>query len=279
MTVFSPELTHSYDSGMGAGSSGKQGVDVPSPLISPIEERLSFAKIVVNHNPEDISLDSLQAMKPVHKGMYMTVMVDEKLYKSGVSELRDSLIGRIIHVRGDTPLTHIALVNRLGDVWKIRTPWSLTPLGEGYYNIRFSCDVDRERIYARPSWKLNPGLLRLQRWVPDFNPFKVNKSVVQAWIRISELPLEYWNKHIITALASAVGTVIKIDERTLNRTMGRFARVLVELDLKQERDETLMFEQAGHCSFVSVQYERLPELCKLCSIIGHATGHCGGKPR
>ncbi|KAL8556586.1 hypothetical protein ACS0TY_004150 [Phlomoides rotata] len=218
-------------------------------------------------------------MKPVHKGMYLTVMVDEQLYKEGVSELRDSLIGRIIHVHGDKPLTHEALVTRLGDVWGINTQWSLTPLGEGYYNIRFSCDTDREKIFARRLWQLKSGLLRLQRWVLDFNPFRVNTSVVQTWIRISELPLEYWNKHIITALASAVGTIIKIDERTLSRTMGRFARVLVELDLKHDREETLMFKHDGHCSFVSIQYERLTEFCKFCSVIGHTTGHCGEDSR
>ncbi|KAL8515514.1 hypothetical protein ACS0TY_014269 [Phlomoides rotata] len=131
------------------------------------------------------------------------VTVDENLYKAGVSELRDSLIGRMIHVHGDKPLSHDALIKRMGEVWNIRTPWSLTSLGEGYYNIQFSCDV-------------------------------------------------YWNKHIITALSSVVGT---------------------------EREVTIMFEWAGHCSFVSVQYERLPEFCKFCSVIAHATGHCGGKSR
>ncbi|KAL8458490.1 hypothetical protein ACS0TY_036129 [Phlomoides rotata] len=61
--------------------------------------------------------------------------------------------------------------------------------------------------------------------------------------------------------------------------MGRFARVLVELDLKQDREDTLMFERAGHCSFVSVHYECLPEFCKFCNVIGHATGHCSGNNR
>ncbi|KAL8497099.1 hypothetical protein ACS0TY_020687 [Phlomoides rotata] len=218
-------------------------------------------------------------MKSIHKGMYLTVIVDEQLYKEGVSELRDSLIGRIIHVCGDKPVAHETLVTRLGDIWGIKTPWSLTPLGEGYYNMRFSYDADMEKFFARRLWQLKPGLLRLQRWVPDFNPFRVNTSVVQAWIRISELPLEYWNKHIITALASAVGTVIKIDERTLSRTMGCFARVLVDLDLKHDREETLMFELEGHCSFVSIQYERLPDFCKFCSVIGHTTRNCGGDSR
>ncbi|KAL8498895.1 hypothetical protein ACS0TY_022023 [Phlomoides rotata] len=235
-------------------SSNSETLASPSLVVPPATERLSYARAVANRNLDTISKESLQVMKPARKGLYLTVAVDETLYMEGVSELQDSLIGRILHVRGDKPLSHDTLVNRLGDVWEIKTSWFMTPLGEGYYNIRFSCSTDRERIYARRLRQIKPGLLRLQRWVPNFNPFRVNTSVVQAWIRISELPLEYWNKHIITALASAVGTVIKIDERTLNRTMGRFARVLMELDLKQERDESLMFEWAGHYSFSTSVY-------------------------
>ncbi|KAL8523002.1 hypothetical protein ACS0TY_013098 [Phlomoides rotata] len=58
--------------------------------------------------------------------------------------------------------------------------------------------------------------------------------------------------------------------------MDRFARVLVEFDLKQDWEEYLMFERAGHCSFVGVQYERLPDYYKFCNMIGHVTGLCGG---
>ncbi|KAL8480938.1 hypothetical protein ACS0TY_027453 [Phlomoides rotata] len=59
--------------------------------------------------------------------------------------------------------------------------------------------------------------------------------------------------------------------------MGHFARVLVEVDLKQEREEFLLFERAGHCSFVGITYECVPDFCNFCNLIGHITGHCGGQ--
>ncbi|KAL8537633.1 hypothetical protein ACS0TY_012669 [Phlomoides rotata] len=220
-------------------------------------------------------MDILAAMKPVRKGLYLTVAVDEGLHKQGVLELRDSLIGRVTHVRGDKPLVQSELIKKLTAIWGIRSPWSLIPIGEGFYNFQFTCGDDRERIFAKLSWQIKPGLLRLQCWVQDFNPYKVSTSVAQVWIRISELPLEYWNNNIITTLASAVGTVIKLDERTASRSMGRFARVLVELDLKQDREENVMFERAGYRSVVYIQYERLPEFCNYCNVMGHSTGNCG----
>ncbi|KAL8472980.1 hypothetical protein ACS0TY_029986 [Phlomoides rotata] len=140
----------------------------------------------------------MQTVKPVRKGLYLTVVVDEGLHKDGVLELRDSLIGRIIHARGDKPLSQDELIKKLGSIWGLQTPWNLIPIGEGYYNFQFSCADDRERIFSKRTWHIKPGLLRLQCWVQDFNPYKVSSSVIQVWIQILELPLEYWNPHIIT---------------------------------------------------------------------------------
>ncbi|KAL8513601.1 hypothetical protein ACS0TY_012903 [Phlomoides rotata] len=245
-----------------------------APVLAKAAPLKSYANVVRAASSTQVSAETLQAMKPVRKGLYLTVAIDEDFHKKGVLELRDSLIGRVIHARGDKPLSQEDLIKKLGDIWGIRTPWNLIPIGEGYYNIQFSCGDDGERIFAKRTWQIKPGFLRLQQWVPEFNPYKVSSSVAQVWIRISELPLEYWNPNIITALASVVGTVIKLDEHTASRSMGRFARVLVELNLKHDREEYVTYERAGHMSEVYILYERLPEFCKYCAVIGHTTGNC-----
>ncbi|KAL8557473.1 hypothetical protein ACS0TY_004776 [Phlomoides rotata] len=70
--------------------------------------------------------------------------------------------------------------------------------------MQFSCHDDEECIFAKRAWSIKLGVLRLQRWVPDFNPYGASTSVAQVWIQISEIPLKYWTIHIITALASAM---------------------------------------------------------------------------
>ncbi|KAL8493270.1 hypothetical protein ACS0TY_024473 [Phlomoides rotata] len=169
------------------GSKAGASSSPPSEILPTVQQvvasekppqKLTYAGAVTNKHREEISSEVLQAMKPTRKGQYLTVTIDKNLYKEGVSVLRDSLIGRIIHVKGDKPLGHEALVTRLRDLWNIRTPWSMIPIGEGYYSIQFSCNEDKERIFARRSWQLKPGLLRLQHWVPDFNPYRVTTSVI-----------------------------------------------------------------------------------------------------
>ncbi|KAL8523893.1 hypothetical protein ACS0TY_013742 [Phlomoides rotata] len=66
----------------------------------------------------------------------------------------------------------------------------LIPLNRGYYTIRFSLLEDRDRIFKKRHWLLQPGALRLQNWVHDFNPDKVCTSLAQVWVRILDLPMD-----------------------------------------------------------------------------------------
>lgn len=93
--------------------------------------------------------------------------------------------------------------------------------------------------------------------------------------------MEYFYVPIIECIASALGQVVSVDERTRNRTMCHYARVLIELDLRKENEYNIMYERSGHCSIASVGYEQHPPFCTHCQIVGHSFDDCrahGGKP-
>ncbi|KAL8488060.1 hypothetical protein ACS0TY_024368 [Phlomoides rotata] len=56
--------------------------------------------------------------------------------------------------------------------------------------------------------------------------------------------------------------------------MGHYARILVEIDMRNELIEKIMYKRAGVCSFANITYERLPDFCRGCSIVGHTTTTC-----
>ncbi|KAL8546962.1 hypothetical protein ACS0TY_006609 [Phlomoides rotata] len=140
--------------------------------------------------------------------------------------------------------------------------------------IRFSLLEDRDRIFRRRHWLLQPGVFRLQSWVQDFNPNRVCSSLAQVWVRIMDLPMEYWQPSILEAMASAFGTLIRIDDHTIHRRMGHYARILVEVDMKMELIEKIMYKRSGVCSFANLVFEHLLEFCRNCGIVGHTTAVC-----
>lgn len=70
-----------------------------------------------------------------------------------------------------------------------------------------------------------------------------------------------------------------VDERISNRTICHFAKVLVKLDLRKDKEAFIMYERAGHCVIASVGYEKHPEFCSSCKILGHTTSDHKRKSR
>jgi hypothetical protein len=137
--------------------------------------------------------------------------------------------------KGSTPLTVVALKNKLLPLWKDLARWGITSLGKGYYEFCFSSLEDVQRVRYVASWNLQPGFLKLFAWSPDFNPILQKNTTTQVWVRIYGLAQEYLRRKILFAIASSIGTPICTDaiaaKPMFDRTFGHFARVLVDMDL------------------------------------------------
>jgi hypothetical protein len=127
-------------------------------------------------------------------------------------------------------------------------------------------------------WNLNPGLLKLFPWTKEFNSSTQKNSSAQVWMRIYGLGHEYWRPKILFAIASSVGTPICTDSNTgkpmLERTFGHFARVLVDIDLTIELKYKVLVERKGFAMFVELDYEKIPDYCSICKMVGHNDGNC-----
>jgi len=107
----------------------------------------------------------------------------------------------------------------------------MVPLGKGYYDFHFDSTDDLRKIWVVGTINLKPSLLRLYQWTKDLKYLSQKQTHVSLWIRLLELPREYWRQRTLEEIASAVGTPIDIDGPTRNRTFGHYARSLVDTDL------------------------------------------------
>lgn len=121
------------------------------------------------------------------------------------------------------------------------------------------------------------GILRLYQRTPDFIPNIQKQTHIQCWIRIFDLPQEYWRPKILYEIAGVLGTPISLDENNRNRSLGHFARVLVDIALSGNLLSEIMVERDSFAFFVSFEYERLPAFCSFCKAIGHEVSGCKKK--
>lgn len=123
------------------------------------------------------------------------------------------------------------LGSKLSKLWNPFGNWKMVPLGKGFFEFSFVSPEDLRCVWTIGSWNLNPGLMRLFAWTPDFNPLSLKQNNSQCWIRIFELPQEYWRPKILFSIAGGLGTPISLDEATRKKDLGHFACVLVDVDL------------------------------------------------
>jgi hypothetical protein len=212
------------------------------------------------------------------KGDRLAIEIPDEAYQAGLEACKHNLHGRIFWPKGSTPLSVVALKEKLSLIWEGLSKWGIISLGKGFYEFTFSSLEDVKRVRSIPSWNINPGLLKLFAWSRDFNPKLQHNTSAQVWVRIYGLAQEYWHKSILFTIAGSLGTPICTDSVTAKpmheRTFGQFARVLVDIDISQPLRYKILVERKGFAFFVELDYEHIPDFCSSCNVIGHHVTNC-----
>lgn len=76
-------------------------------------------------------------------------------------------------------------------------------------------------------WMVFDHYLAIRPWMHDFIASKTKIKRTLVWIGFPSLGMEYFDESLLLALASIVGSPIKVDIRTMDASSGKFARVCV----------------------------------------------------
>ena len=98
-------------------------------------------------------------------------------------------------------------------------------LGNGWLLFRFSNLQDINLVWNGRLWHVSGLNLVLRRWEPFFDPYSATIQRIDQWVKITRLPLELWEEESLKHLLKDVGHYLKVDDITLNRSKGKFARV------------------------------------------------------
>uniref|UniRef100_A0A2N9H5A8 CCHC-type domain-containing protein n=1 Tax=Fagus sylvatica TaxID=28930 RepID=A0A2N9H5A8_FAGSY len=101
-------------------------------------------------------------------------------------------------------------------------------------------------------------------------PSTASVSSIAVWVRLPELPVEYYHKEALLLIGSGLRPVLRVDVNTATRTRGRFARICIQLDLEKPLARTIRVGKAK----IAVIYEGIGLLCFQCGKIGHRKEWC-----
>lgn len=242
------------------------------PLPSPMKP--TFASILNSEPPPlGFCIDDLQP--PFLENGLVSVCISEEPYLRGLACCKTNLVGRLVLASKTPPLKSHELMQQLWALWPSLSNWSVSPLGRGFFMLQFQSMEDMQKIWSLGSISLQWGVLRLIKWSPNFSPSTYKNTFAQVWVRLWDLGFDFWEQQTLFEIARGIGVPLKLDQRTVDRSVGLYDRVLVDVDLSQDLPQQLRVTRStGQQIVIGVEFEALPSVCSKCRIVGHQSATC-----
>lgn len=107
-------------------------------------------------------------------------------------------------------------------------------LEKDFFLIRFSLKEDYERVLKDGPWFVGVHYLSIRNWEPNFKPSMASITSIVVWVRLSELPIEYYKPSVLWELGQAIGPVLRVDTHTTTKSKGQFARIYVQINFERD---------------------------------------------
>ena len=145
----------------------------------------------------------------------------------------------------------------------------------GFFFFKFQNFQDACIVMERGPWHMANRPLVLKHWQPSLPLAREDVNKVPVWVRLYNVPFEYWTSKGLSFVASAVGCPLHADHITLSRTRLSYARVCVEIDARDELIDDFDFQCSnGTWIKVRAEFEWVPMKCSSCGVFGHTLGSC-----
>ncbi|MCH93854.1 hypothetical protein A2U01_0014807 [Trifolium medium] len=122
-------------------------------------------------------------------------------------------------------------------------------------------------------WLIYDHYLVVSEWSPNFSPSNATIEKIAAWVRISDLHIEYYDAKVLHFIGNRIGKSVKVDKNTLYHERRKYARICVEVELNKPL--LAMFELKDR--IYKIEYEGLHMLCRTCGKFGHYAEGCPEK--
>ena len=167
-------------------------------------------------------------MKPLTEGM-----AEVKLSKETKARIRAPWSrALIVKVYGRSVGFHY-LAFRINALWKPTAKMDCVTLGKGFFLVRFSNNDDYDYVLQGGPWFIGEYFLTIKPWEPYFIAYEAKLTSVAVWVRLPELPIEFYEASVLREIGSVIGPVLHIDSYTASEIRGGYARLCVQIDLEK----------------------------------------------
>ncbi|XP_050217876.1 uncharacterized protein LOC126668737 [Mercurialis annua] len=185
------------------------------------------------------------------------------------------IVGRLLPGK---PINVKALHSAMTGAWKINGNFDISDIGKGVFVCEFKNHRDKVKVLREAPWHYDRQLVILSEVQGDEQLSEVKLNESPFWIRLCNVPLNCRDSESITRIAERVGKVLEIREEDV-AVWGKHirVRVLVDVNVPLKRG-TFIRNSKGEKVWVYFRFEKLPNFCYWCGLLGHVHDDCETRP-
>ncbi|KAL4278110.1 hypothetical protein GQ457_03G017360 [Hibiscus cannabinus] len=189
---------------------------------------------------------------------------------------RLSLVGRVITAH---ELDGVSLIRVFRAVWKPTKVLSITELQSIFFLIRLASEEVRSDILKRGPRVFNDDWFVILPLNPLFSIDEYFFTNIIIWVRILRVQIGLMSESLGRSLGACIGSVVGTDMRIIDGNMGEFMRVRINIDVTKPLRRCVALGGCGtKPRLCPLQYEKLPNFCHGCGLIGHLVIDCPRQP-
>lgn len=109
---------------------------------------------------------------------------------------------------------------RICDLWNLYHGYELLDLEKGFFLVHFYSKAGYHHVLENGLWIVLGHYLTISKLRPNFKPSVEPITSPFVWICLPEMPVEFFNKDVLTRIENMLGKSMKIDATTTAATRG-----------------------------------------------------------
>ncbi|GLJ49744.1 hypothetical protein SUGI_1055890 [Cryptomeria japonica] len=88
-------------------------------------------------------------------------------------------------------------------------------------------EIERKHVLYLKNWYMNSHPVYMHPWTPNFDPTQLVIYEKPIWIRLFNLPIEYWCESSLEKIGRTLRTLLEIDENIIEGDLYTYARLKI----------------------------------------------------
>lgn len=221
---------------------------------------------------EEAMANELEKLKITTAERAKVVAIEDEDLEKATEDLQGAIFCRILTPKLINPEVFKTFMPR---IWNKEGRVRIKAMGRNTYLCNFNNSFEKDRIKRGGPWNYDRALLVIEDTQGASRISHTSFRYVNFWVHIHDLPMVCMRRKWAEKLGNSLGEFVEADLDEGGSTENTL-RIQVKIDVSEPLKRGLMVRIGSKAeeTWVKVTYERLPEFCYGCGIIGHVQQEC-----